>query len=129
MFKWQVAWKRGPLKQNFHLEIYPHHPLYHIPLPKSQKRVLCPEKVIESPESPEGLYIDRVVFRFHSNRVFFRFFIDRIIFRVLSGRVFFKSSVIDFSLVFAVIDSYLGSSVLFFRHVAIFSSNHGTTFL
>ena len=91
--------------------------------------MLCTEKVIESPESPEGLYIDRVVFRFHSNRVFFRFFIDRIVFRVLSGRVFFKSSVIDFSSVFAVIDSYLGSSVLFFRHVAIFSSNHGTTFL
>ena len=129
MFKCQVAWKRGAPKQNFDLKIYPHHPLYHIPLPKSQKRVFCTEKVIKSSEAPEGLYMDRVVFSFHSNRVFFRFIIDRILFRVLSGRVFFKSSVIGFSSVFAVIDFHLGSSVLFFRYVAIFASNHGTTFL
>ena len=42
--------------QNFSLKIYPHHPLYHIPLPKSQKESICGAKVNEGPESPEDLY-------------------------------------------------------------------------
>ena len=61
-------------------------------------------------------------------RVLFGFLIDRILFRVLSDRVFFDSSVIESSSGFAVIDSSLGSSVLFFRHIAIFLSNRATIF-
>ena len=42
--------------QNFSLKIYPHHTLYDIPLPKSQKELLCGAKVIEGPEAPEDLH-------------------------------------------------------------------------
>ena len=66
------------------------------------------------------IFIDRVVFRCHSDSVLFRFFIDMILFRVLSDRVLFESSVIESSSGSAVMNSSLGSSVLFFRHVAIF---------
>ena len=47
---------------------------------------------------------------------------------VLSDRVFFEYSVIGFSSGSTVINSFLGSSVLFFRNVAIFLSNRATAF-
>ena len=79
---------------------------------KEKKSFLRRKKASEGPL--------RLLFRFHSDRVFFRFFSDRVHLRVLSDRVLFESSVID---------SSLGSSVLFFRHVAIFLSKLATTFL
>ena len=42
--------------QNFSLKNYPHHPLYHIPLPKSPKILICGAKVIGVPEAPEDLH-------------------------------------------------------------------------
>ena len=42
------------------------------------------------------IFIDRVVWRYHSDSVRFRFFSDRILSRVLSDRVLFESSVIVF---------------------------------
>ena len=70
-----------------------------------------------------------VVFRFHSDRVLFRFLIDRILSRIHSDRVLFKSLVIGSSSGCAVIEPPLGSSVLFIRHVTIFLSNLATVFL
>ena len=69
---------------------------------KEKKSFLRRKKASEGPL--------RLLFRFHSDRVFVRFFSDRVHLRVLSDRVLFESSVID---------SSLGSSVLFFRHTAI----------
>ena len=43
-------------EQNFSLKIYPHHLLYHIPLPKNPKELICGTKVIGSPEAPEDLH-------------------------------------------------------------------------
>ena len=42
--------------QTFSLKIYPYHPLYHIPLSKSQNELICGTKVIEGPETPEDLH-------------------------------------------------------------------------
>ena len=55
-----------------------------------------------------------------SDSVLLRFSIDGILFRVLSDRVLYESSVIETSSGFAVKDASLGSSMLFFRHIAIF---------
>ena len=110
------------------LKFYPHHSLYHIPFPKSEKEFFCGTKVIEGPEPPM-VFIDRVFFRFHSDMALFRFLIDRILFRVLSDRVFFESLVIGSSLGLALINSSLESSVLFFRCAAILLSNRAATFL
>ena len=85
--------------QMFHMKVYSHHPLYHIPLPKRKKRVFCDAKVTQGPQAPESPF--RVLVRFHS---------DGILLMVLSDKILFESSVID---------SSLGSSVLFFRHTAI----------
>ena len=53
-------------------------------------------------------------------RVLFRFLIDRILFRVLSGRIFF----------FRVRSNrFFSSSMLFFRHIAIFLSDRVTTLI
>ena len=43
-------------EQKFSLKIYPHHPLYHIPIPKNQKELICGTEVIEGPEAPEDLH-------------------------------------------------------------------------
>ena len=97
-------------EQNFSLKIYPHHLLYHIPLPKSQKELLW-----SSWRSPLiALSLGLTVIR-----VFFKFLIDRILLRVLIDRVFF----------FRVHNNrFFSSSMLFFRHVVIFLSNRVTTF-
>ena len=76
-------------------------------------------KVIKGPEAPASPR-GRVLFRFHSDRVLLRFLTDRVLLRVLSDRFLFASSVIGFSSESPVIDSSLGSSVLFFRHATIF---------
>ena len=52
-FKWLVAENKAFQDENFSLKVYPRHPLYHLPLPKSQKELICGAKVIESPEAPE----------------------------------------------------------------------------
>ena len=71
------------------------------------------------------VFIDKVVFRFQSNRAFFRF-----LFRVLSKRVFFESSVIGFSSGSLVIGSSLRSSVgSLFPPCHYFLSNRTNTFL
>ena len=97
--------------QKFHMNVHPHHPLYHIPSPKRNEE-FCDAKVIEGAEAPEGLLW--VLFKFHS---------DRVPLRVLSDRVLFESQVIGSSSGSSVIDSSPGLSVLFFRHAAIFYQN------
>ena len=104
--------------QNLSLKIYPHHPRYYIPLPKSHWGSWS------SWESP----LIALSLGFTVIRVLFRFLIERIFLRVLSDRVSFESSEIESSsLGYAVIDSslYQGS---FFRHVAVFLSNRVATF-
>ena len=107
IFNWLVAWKRGlPIK--FYLKIYPNQPLCNIPL-----WVFLWHKSHWGSWSLR-VFIDRVVFRFHSDRALFRFLIDRTLFRVVSNMVFIEYSVKGSSAGSAVIDSSLGSSVLFF---------------
>ena len=74
------------------------------------------------------VFIDGVAFRFYTDRVFSRFLIDRILLRVLIFRVLFKCLVKSFSSGSAKINYSLGSSVVFFRHAAIFLSNRTTAF-
>ena len=71
---------------------------------------------------------DRVVYKCHSDSVLFRFFIDQILFGVLSDKVLFAFSVNGSASGSTVIDSPLGSSMLFFRHVAIFLSKRAIIF-
>ena len=71
------------------------------------------------------IFIDSVVFRFHSDRTLFRFFIDRILFRVLSDRVFSDSSVMGSSSGSAVLLVYQCS---FFAMSLFFLSNRAATF-
>ena len=105
--KWLVAWKRGLPRPNVsHKRLSPPHILSYTITKKII--VLYDAKVIEGPEAPEGPL-----------RVLFRLLSDRVLFRVLSDRILFESSVIGSS----VIDSSLGSSVLFFRHAANFYQN------
>ena len=85
--------------------------IIHIPLPKRKKEFFCDAKVTEGPEAPEGPL-----------RVLFRFLSDRVLFRFLSDRVLFESPVIGSSSWSSVIDSSLGSSVLFFCHAAIYQN-------
>ena len=57
IFKWVVAWKWSrPRPKFFYEKIYPHHPIYHVPLPKNLKVLIYGAKVIESPEAPEDLH-------------------------------------------------------------------------
>ena len=42
--------------QNFFLKIYPHHPLCHTLLPKSQKELIWGAKIIEGPEVSEDVH-------------------------------------------------------------------------
>ena len=42
--------------QNVPLKFYPHYPLCHIPIPKSEKGLICDAKVIEGPEAPVDLH-------------------------------------------------------------------------
>ena len=57
------------------------------------------------------IFIDNLVFRFHSAMVLFRLLIDRTLFSVLSDWVFF---------IVAVIDLFLGLSMLFYCRVVVF---------
>ena len=72
-------------------------------------------------------HIDRVFFRFLSDRVYFRVFLkvlsDRVLLMVLNDRFLFESLVIGSPSGSSLIDSSPGSSVLFFRHAAIFYLN------
>ena len=115
IFKWLVTWKQSQY-QNFHSKIYFYDLLYHIPLPKSQKEFFAKQKSLRVLK--HGRVIDRVLFRFYSDRVLF--LSDGVLLRVLSDRVLFESSVIGSSSGFSVIDSSLGPSVLFFWHAANF---------
>ena len=120
VFKWPVAWKWGLPRPKVSYEC-----LSPSTTPKS-----CDQKILECPDVPEGPL--RVLFRFHSGRVFLRFLSDRILLKVLSDRavlrviierVLFESPLICFYSGSSVIDSSLGSTVLFFRHAAIFYQN------
>ena len=42
--------------QNFLLKFYPHNPLCHMSLPKSQKGLICGANLIEGPEAPVDLH-------------------------------------------------------------------------
>ena len=79
-------------------------------------------------ETSEGSL--RVLFRFDSDRVFFRFLSDKVFFRVflrvLSDRFLFES--LGSPSGYSLIASSPGSSVLFFRHAAIFLFKRTTTF-
>ena len=83
-----------------------------IHITKMKKIVFCDVKVNEGPEVPEGPL-----------RVLFRFLSDRVLLRVFSDRILFASSVIGSSSGSSARDSPLGSSVVFFRHAAIFYQN------
>ena len=70
------------------------------------------------------IFIDSIVFSFHSDRTLFRFFIDRILFRVLSDRVFSESSVIGSSSGSAVLlghqCSFSAMSLFFYQILLLF---------
>ena len=68
MFDWWHE-SEGLEGKMFHMNVYPHHPLYQIPLPK-RKKVFCNAKVIEGLEAPEGSL--SVLFRFLSNGILFQ---------------------------------------------------------
>ena len=122
-----VVWKTRPSKTNIFLRKFisiTHSTIYHYQ--KTRKSFFGAQRSLRVLKLLR-LYIDRVVFSFHSDRVLFRFLTDSIPFRVFSDRVFFESSVIGSSSGSAVASS-LESSVLFFRHAAIFLSNRATTF-
>ena len=96
---------------NSYLKIYPHHPLYHISLPKRQIEFFVAQKSVKVLKLLR-IFIDSVVFKFHSDRTFFRFFVNGILCRVLSDRVFSGSSVIGSS----------SGSVVFLVHECSFSA-------
>ena len=89
------------------MNVYPHHPLYHIPLPKRKKESLRVLKLLK-------VLLGKVLYSFLS---------DRVLLSVLSYRILLESSVIGSSSGSSAIDSSVGSSVLFFRHAAIFYQN------
>ena len=35
------------------MNVYPHHPLYHIPSLKTKKEFFCGAKIVKGPEAPE----------------------------------------------------------------------------
>ena len=85
---------------------------------KKPKNVFYEGKVIEGPEAP-GVVIDRFLFKFHSNKVLFRF--------LTYGSLLGSSLVIGSSSGSLVTDSSLGSPVLFSWHAALFFSKCATT--
>ena len=125
--------KTRPSKtKDFSLKFYPHHSLYYKPLPKSQKGLIYNVNLGSWSTCGSSGVIFRClwsVYRCPSGNVLSRFFIDRILFKVLSDRVLYESSVIECSSGSTVVDSFLGSSMLFLHHVAIFLSNCAPIFL
>ena len=96
-FKWLVPWKRGLPRPKFSYEnLSLSLTLSYNIIKKSTKTVFVVQKSLKVLKFLR-IFIDRVVFRFHSDRTLFRFFIDRILVRVLSDRVFCDSSVIETS--------------------------------
>ena len=75
-----------------------------MPLPKSQKELICSAKVIEGPEALLGFTIIRVLFRS---------LIERNLFRVLSDRVFFQFSEIGSSFLRYIVTLFYQKHVLF----------------
>ena len=94
------------------MKIYPHHPLYHTPLPKSKKTFFATQKWLRVLKLLLVL-IDRVLFRVHSDRVLFKFHSDRVLLRIFIYRVLFEP---------LVIGSWSGSSkILLLGHQCSFS--------
>ena len=89
------------------------------PLPKSQQEFFAAQKSLRDLKLLRVI-IDKLLIKFHSDRVFYNF---------LSDNVLFESSVMGSSSGSSVIDSYLGSPVLFFWHAAIFYQNELLLFL
>ena len=106
--------------QTFHIKIYFHHPLHHIPLLKGQKGFFFtayqPLRVLKLLR----VLINRVFLRFPIDRSLYMFLSDRVLLRVFSDRELQESSVIGSSSRPSVIDYSLGSLVLFFWYAAIF---------
>ena len=100
------------------MKIYPYGPLYHIRILKSNKDRLATQMSLRVLKLLR-VFIDKVLSRCHNDRVLFRFLSDRVLLRVLSSKVLFNSSMIGSSSNSSVMDSFLGLSVLFFRHAAI----------
>ena len=99
--------------QNFRIKVYLHHPFYY-----------CQNEFFAEQKSLRVLKLLRVlndkVFWFHSDRILFRFLSDAVLLRVLSDRTLFESSVTGSFSGSSVVESSLRSSVLFFRHGAVF---------
>ena len=111
IFKWQVAWKRGIPRPKFSLENLSPSPTLSYDITKKPKRVTLRRKMSLRVLKLLRIFIDNLVFRFHSAMVLFRLLIDRTLFSVLCDWVFF---------IVAVIDLFLGLSMLFYCHVVVF---------
>ena len=92
IFKWLVPWKRGLPRPKFSFENLSPSPTLSYTIIKKPKEFFVAQKSLKVLKLLR-IFIDSVVFRFHSDRTFYRFFIDGILFRVLSDRVFSDSSV------------------------------------
>ena len=95
IFKWLVPWKQDLPGPKFSFENLSPSPTLSYTITKKPK-ILVEQKLLKVLKFLR-IFIDSIVFRFHSDRTLFRFFIDRILFRVLSDRVFSESSVIGCS--------------------------------
>ena len=117
IFKWLVPWKRGLPRPKFSFENLSPSPTLSYTIIKKPKEFFVAQKSLKVLKLLR-IFIDSVVFRFHSDRTFYRFFIDGILFRVLSDRVFSDSSVMRSSSGFAVLSghqcSFSAMSLFFF---------------
>ena len=118
-FKSLVAWKRSLPRPKFFFEnLSP--PSTHIPsytITKKPKRVNLRRQNQWGSWSSWGSLLIALSLDFPIIRILFRFLIEGILFRVLRDRAFF----------FRVRSNrFFSSSMLFFRHVAIFLSNRVT---
>ena len=95
IFKWLVPWKRDIPRPKFSFENLSPSPTLSYTITKNPK-IFVAQKSLKVLKLLR-IFIDSIVFSFHSDRTLFRFFIDRILFRVLSDRVFSESSVIGSS--------------------------------
>ena len=124
IFKWLVPWKRGLSRPKFSLESLSPSPTLSYAITEKPKIFVVQNtlKVLKLLR----IFIDSVVFSFHSDSTFYRFFIDRILFRVLSNRVFSESSVIGSSSGSTVL---LGHQCSFSAMSLFFLSNRAAIFL
>ena len=123
IFKWLITWKRGLPRPKFSFENLSPSTTLSYTITKKPK-IFVAQKSLKVLKLLR-IFIDSIVFRFHSDRTLFRFFIDRILFRVLSDRVFFESSVIGCSSGSTVL---LGHQCFFSAMSLFFLSNRAANF-